>query len=441
MMLELLRIEISHIDALPPNAELLITVDCQRGAGNVKNFTLPNGAAVFVIDHHRPEIAENENTVIRPHLASCSTLVWDMLKREGFPIDRRVQNALYYGLFTDTNGLSELRHPLDRDLAELDADAAILRKLKNSAITAEELDVIGGTLQNRKMIGCIGFFCAEPCDANLLGFTSDIAQQVVHMDCCVVCCEQPHGIKLSIRSSAREIMANEIAEFLCRGAGSGGGSIEKAGGFISYKAIAEISGNTEPKEYLKNRIRAYIDTYDLIYAGNNVLDFGAMPLYKKLPQPVGFARSTDVFPAGTKITVRTLEGDVDTTSDEAIYLMIGIRGEVYPVSQETFERSYTVLDEPYIKNEEYPPAILSRADGERREILPFSKICLPKDTKFVRAARIQRDTKVFTDWDTEKYFKGTDGDYIVANEGHFSDCYIVRGDIFDESYLAVGCEQ
>ncbi|MDR1065021.1 MAG: DHH family phosphoesterase [Oscillospiraceae bacterium] len=437
MMLELLRIEISHIDELPPGTELLITVDCQRGAGNVKNFALPDGAAVVVIDHHRPEIAESENTVIRPHLASCSTLVWDMLKSEGFPMDKSVQNALFYGLFTDTNGLSELRHPLDRDLAECEADAAVLRTLKNSAITAEELDIIGETLQNREMIGSVGFFCAEPCDANLLGFTSDIAQQVVHIDCCVVCCEQPHGLKLSIRSSAREIMASEIAEFLCRDAGSGGGGVEKAGGFMSYKAIAEISGGAEPKEYLKSRIRAYMDNYDLIYAGNNEPDFGAMPLYKKLPQPVGFARSADVFTAGTKITVRTLEGDVDTVTDEAVYLMVGIRGEVYPILRETFERSYRVLDEPYVNNTEYPPVILNRINGERREILPVSKTCLPKEVKLVRAARIQKDTKVFTDWDTEKYFKGSAGDYIVANEGYFSDCYIVRGDIFDESYLAV----
>jgi phosphoglycolate phosphatase len=434
MMLELLDIEISHAAELPRETDLLVTADCQRGAGNVQNFALPPSAAVAVIDHHRPEIPENENTVIRPHLASCSTLVWDLLDKEGFPMDGRVRNALCYGLFTDTNGFSELRHPLDRDLAEAPADAALIRKLKNSAITLEELDVVSGALRARELTGSIGLFRAEPCDANLLGFTGDIARQVVHMDCCVVYCVQPRGLKLSIRSTAREIMASEIAEFICRGAGSGGGNIEKAGGFMSRAAVAEAANGAEPGEYLESRVRAYIDNYDLIYTGNNDWDFAAMPLYKKLPVPVGFAQSTDVFPAGTKISVRTLEGDVDTLTDEDIYLMIGVQGEVYPIKRETFERSYRVSRQPYSSNTEYPPVILNRIDGGRRELLPFAKTCVPKEMKLVRAARLQKDAKVFTDWDLEKYFSGAAGDYIVANEGCFGDCYIVRRDIFETSY-------
>jgi nanoRNase/pAp phosphatase (c-di-AMP/oligoRNAs hydrolase) len=246
ILLEALNIEIAYVERLPQSTDLLVTVDCQRGAGNVKKFDLPEGARVVVIDHHRPEIPEGEGVIIRPHLASCATLVWDLLSREGFEMDGRVQTALYYGLFTDTNGLSELRHPLDRDLADIPNDAGLIRKLKNSAITVEELDIIGETLRNRESFGGIGLFRAQPCDANLLGFTSDIAQQVVRMDCCVVYCLQPHGVKLSVRSSAREIMASEIAEFLCREAGSGGGNIEKAGGFLSFRKLQEISGAAPP---------------------------------------------------------------------------------------------------------------------------------------------------------------------------------------------------
>ncbi|MDR2770696.1 MAG: DHH family phosphoesterase [Clostridiales Family XIII bacterium] len=434
ILLDRLNIEISHAEALPPETDLLITVDCQRGAGNVTNFEIPAGAAVVVIDHHRPEIPESENTIIRPALASCATLVWDLLRKEQLAMDDRVQTALYYGLFTDTNGLSELRHPLDRDLADIPNDAGLIRKLENSAITPEELDIIGEALRDREYIGNIGLFRARPCDPNLLGFTSDIARQVVNIDCCVVYCFQRHGIKLSVRSSAREIMSGEIAGFLCRDAGSGGGNIEKAGGFLSFDGIAKVSGGASPEEYLKTRIRAYLDNYDLIYADNNHIDFDAMPLYKKLPLPVGYAKSADIFPAGTKITVRTLEGDIDTLTGETVYLMIGMMGEVYPILRDKFESSYIARDEAYRRETEYAPALLNRVTGERKTISSAAKLCEPKDTKLVRAAALTKDTQVFSYWDTEKYFYGGKGDYLVANEGDYKDCYIVRQDIFAKSY-------
>jgi phosphoglycolate phosphatase len=436
-MLEGLGLVIDYEKEVPGDIDLLLTVDCQRGASNVQNFDLPEGTAVAVIDHHRPEIQENETTMIRPYLASCATLVWHLLEQEKYEMEPRILTALYYGLFTDTNGLSELRHPLDRDLADIPNDTGLIRKLKNSAISADELDIVADALASREQIGSIGLFKAKPCDANLLGFTSDIAQQVATLDCCVVYCVQPYGVKLSIRSSAREIMASEIAAYLCKEAGNGGGSIEKAGGFMSFKGIKEVSGGQEPEEYLKARIQAYISHYDLIYADNHQLDFGSFSLYRKIPEHVGFAKTTEIFPEGSKITVRTLEGDVDTTTAENLYLMIGVQGEVYPIKQERFEKSYQVLDETYQPVSEYVPAILDRQSGVRKEILPFVRTCVPKGDKLARAVLLERDTKVFTSWDLEKYFFGGAGDYLVANEGVYDDCYIVRGDIFLDTYEKV----
>jgi phosphoglycolate phosphatase len=437
MMLKMLGIEIAHVRELPPETDLLITVDCQRGAGNVQNFELPASAAVFVIDHHRAEIPEGAHTIIRPALASCATLVWDLIDAEDFPVaaDCRVCNALCYGLFTDTNGFSELRHPLDRDLAELPYDAAFIRKLNNSSVTDAELSVIGEALKRHEILGNIGLFRAEPCDPNLLGFASDIAKQVVGIDGCVVYCEQPgQGLKLSIRSSAREIMADELAAFLCRDVGSGGGNIEKAGGFLSGKRIAELSGGLSADDYLRRRIRDYIGNYEHIYVEKHGIDFGAFPLFKKRARPVGFARSIDLFEAGTKITVRTLEGDVDTVSGDEVYLMVGILGEVYPILREKFEKGYAVSDAPYDEDLEYTPTVIDRLTGERRAVLPFARACLPRDEKLVRATPLERDAKVFSYWDSEKYFYGTRGDFLAAGEGDYGDCYIIRRSIFFDSY-------
>ena len=434
MLLDMLQIELDYVTEFPADVDLLITVDCQRGAGNVRKLPLPEGVGFAVIDHHHPEIDEGVHCIIRSNLSSCATLVWDLLSKQDFSMDRRVQNALFYGLFTDSNGLSELSHPLDRDLAEIAIDNGLIRKLKDAAITAEELDIIGAALADRQVLDTVGVFHAAPCDANLLGFTSDIARQVAQLDCCVVYSRQQHGLKLSVRSSAREYMASEFASFLCREAGSGGGSIEKAGGFIGLEKASALYPTLTPEEYLLQRVQVYLDYYDLIYAGNNNVDFAAMNLYKKLPRPVGYANCTDIFPEGTKITIRTLEGDVDTVISEDLCLMIGIQGEVYPIHRSRLGKSYHLVPEPYREVAEYTPIILNRISGERKGILPFAHTCIPTDEKLVRAISLEKAAKVFTNWDTDKYYHGNPGDYLVANDDDFDDCYIVRNDIFCETY-------
>lgn len=435
LMLSLMNIKIEHVNEIKPcECDLLITVDCQYSAGNVKFFPAKNFA---VIDHHHPEINEGENVCIRPSLGSCSTLVWDLLRAEDYNIGRDPDlcNALYYGLFTDTNGLAEITHPLDRDMAEiLPADTMLIKKLKNSAITLNELDIVGGTLSAPEMLGNIGLFEAEPCDPNILGFTSDIAQQVQQIDCCVVFCPLSGGLKLSIRSSVREIMANEFAAFLSKDVGSGGGTIEKAGSFLNYSGIEKKYGNIKPTGYLRKRIEEYNANYDYIYCGNNTVDFNVMKRYRKLPKTVSFVHTADIFPEGTPIIVRTLEGDIDTRTDGDIFIMIGIYGEVYPIERFKFEKSYQITDEESGIRFEYPPNVTNKVTGEKKNLLPFAKSCVPVSEKIIRAEMVKRDTKVFSHWDKEKYFYGVKGDYIAANENDYSDIYIIRNDIFIETY-------
>lgn len=334
MFIEALGIEIEFAKEIPEGAELLVTVDCQYGAGNTQKFPCKKFA---VIDHHVPEIPECDLCEINPRLGSCATLVYNMLLKEkdaeDFLKDEKIKTALYYGLFTDTNGLAELRHPLDRDLADFSYDKALVKKLKSATITMPELSIVSGALGKFMIIENIGLFKADPCDPNILGFSSDIAMQVDTLDACVLFSAASGGIKLSVRSCCREIMANELAAFLCEGCGSGGGNLEKAGGFLK---------NTE--EYLAARLKEYTTAFDKIYAGETEIDFASMKRYKKLPIEIGFAKITDLFKDGAKITVRTMEGDIDLQAKENIYIMIGIEGEIYPILREKFEKNYKVLD-------------------------------------------------------------------------------------------------
>jgi phosphoglycolate phosphatase len=359
------------------------------------------------------------------------------MRREGFDFASHpeVFTALYYGLFTDTNSLSEMRHPLDRDLSEfMPVDWAVIKKLKNSMLSIEELEVVAETLSSSEAIGNMGLLKSCPCDPNLLGFSSDIAQQVEQFGSCVVYCRVPTGLKLSIRSAVREVMANELAAFLTGGVGSGGGNIEKAGGYINLEHLKKTYPGVTPDDFLRSRIEEYQNGFDLVYCDNHDIDFSSMRRFRKLPIPVGYARTEDMFPEGTQISIRTLEGDVDTVASKDTYLMIGIRGEAYPIKKTRHEESYDATDAPFIPDAEYAPTVTDKVTGEKKSALPFARTCIPKGGKIIRAHELSRNTKVFSNWDREKYFYGRAGDYIAAPEADFKDAYIINREIFDMTY-------
>jgi phosphoglycolate phosphatase len=117
--------------------------------------------------------------------------------------------------------------------------------------------------------------------------------------------------------------------------------------------------------------------------------------------------------------------------------MIGIKGEVYPIKKSRFDSDYTVINETYSAKPEYIPSVINRNNGEKINILNLSQTCVPKNEKLIRAKQVTKATKVFTDWDLEKYFSGEAGDWIAANENSYGDCYLIRNDIFLETYTPV----
>ena len=138
IMVEHLGIPLEYVTEFS-EAELLLTVDCVYGEGNVTRFPAKK---VAVIDHHLcsgqvPELAE-----VRSGCGSCASVVAEMLREEGFDINRdeTVATALYYGLYSDTNAFGELNHPADKDLRDFAKyDVGVFTLLKNSNLSLDEM--------------------------------------------------------------------------------------------------------------------------------------------------------------------------------------------------------------------------------------------------------------------------------------------------------------
>lgn len=445
LMVEALRIPVRYIkkDECPHREGLLITVDCQYGAGNVSRIEADE---VAIIDHHQVEIDNVPLSLIVPGLGSCSTLVWKLLKEAGYRADDEngLGTALYYGLFTDTNQFMELHNPLDKDMREeIQYDKSLISQLRNSNLSLRELEIAGIAMIRYSFNEEYGFAVirSQPCDPNILGLISDLLLQVDTVKTCVVYNETGDGYKYSVRSCVREVNASELAAFLAEGMGSGGGHYEKAGGFISKKLYDRKCNSLHAEAYFNSRMAEYFDSFDLIYARDYAADITAMKKYEKNRLPVGYVNLWEIIPVGTPITIRTLEGDIDTVVEEDLIAIIGIKGEVYPNRAEKFSCSYQATEEAYVyeshSTAEYLPTIKIRSTGQDLVLTDYARVCIPTGSVSIYAKQLEKGVKVFTAWDKEKYMLGRVGDYLAVRSDDLQDVYVVENAIFGKSYREI----
>ncbi len=432
IMIKELGIPIEYVTELSYEPELLITVDCVYGESNVQKFDAKNLA---VIDHHICTVTPPQLSEIRSNYGSCSSIVAKMLGEEGIRINSEINlsTALYYGLFMDTNGFSELGHPADKDLRDFaDYDFQLMNTLRNSNLSSDEMIIAGEALNSCTYDNKHGIALVEtkPCDPNILGFISDLLLQVDIVDNCVVYCHNNAGYKLSVRSCTNKINASEYAKFLTYKVGNGGGHAGKAGGFISGSLLPEV----DISEFFNSRIASYHENTDIMYAGKDTADVTGMGSYVKRSVIVGYVPSVDIVPAGTEIMIRMLEADVTVKADEDTYIMIGISGEVYPIKKSVFEESYRLSDELPEMDYEYAPTVLDRENNCNKPLVPYIKGCVTSGGAVIMARELTRNTKIFTEWDKNSYLWGAPGDYLAVRSGDYTDMYIIKRDIFLKTY-------
>lgn len=431
-MIEALGIPLKYADKVD-KPQVLVTVDCCFGEGNVTGFEAEN---IFVIDHHRLNGACKYPNEIRSSYSSCSTIVAQMLKDEGidYNLDRNLATALYFGLYSDSNGMNEINHPADRDLRDLtEFDEITFTLLKNSNLSLEEMKIAGDALKHYKFNEEYRFAVVEamPCDPNILGFISDLLLQVDKVDTCVVFCKKPFGTKLSVRSCVSAIRANEMAEFIVENQGSGGGHAQKAGGYL-----CPFEEGTDVSAFICDRMARYHTSYEIIHAAEYEIDATSMKRYSKKSIPLGVVKSTDILPDGSEMCIRTLEADLNVCAEGDLYIMVGINGEVYPIRREKFERSYVLSDAEFNPRTDYLPSVINKKNFTSINLMPFIKTCCASGTSFILAKELESTVKVYTSWDKNNYMLGKKGDYIAARCDDLHDIYVIEKSIFSETYEA-----
>lgn len=463
IMIDELKIPIVHCHSIE-DVDLLITVDCQYGEGNVSHF---DAKEIAIIDHHRVSSSDlPKRNEIRSTLGSCATLVWSMLKDEGFDVNAnsKLATALYYGLYTDTNSFTEIYHPLDKDMRdETIFDNVAITKFRNANISLEELETAGAALLRSDYVEDYRFAIvkANKCDPNVLGLISDLVLEVDMVDTCLVFCPQPNGVKFSVRSCIKEVKASELAREISKGVGSGGGHLVKAGGFLQRELLIteyrkackkkgvtprmtydeegreELPTSSAIKGFLEKRMMNYFKGTQIIHAEREDLDFSGFASYLQRSLPRGYVKGTDIVPAGTSITLRALEGDLQAVIEEDTYITINAKGDIFLGKESGKEIQYRIYPEwnYTISNSEYNPIIKKNQTGETISLLDYAKVCVPvKETK-VLAKCLDHKVKLFTKWDKNQYLLGKKGDYITIRHRNLDDIMIFGSKDFQSAFV------
>ena len=86
----------------PEEGDTLVTVDVASPGMLPDSFMPLLDRAALRIDHHGSATSFTPRELVDPDSASCAELVWDILECMGVTMDKRLAEAVYVGLSTDT---------------------------------------------------------------------------------------------------------------------------------------------------------------------------------------------------------------------------------------------------------------------------------------------------------------------------------------------------
>lgn len=448
---------------------LLVTVDCQYGESNVNLFPAEH---VLIIDHHRPsskllgcQKPQSIYACIKEKYGSCASVVYQLLQKAGYRLPLGVSTAMYYGVYMDTNEFSEVREPADREARdELLFDDAIFTLVRNSNLNPTELMIAGQALQNYWEHDGFAVIEAQECDPNILGLIADMLIRVENVTTAVVFNQidsleagQRKCYKFSVRTCIGEIRANELAEMITAprlkngfAIGGGGGHRRKAGGRCEVESFAtwakEQGIEVDFRSYLHQVFMEYSQRSSIIYCDS--YDFNKERYdyrrYQRKAVILGYVRSTELAEIGTRLLLRTPNGDKHDVVREDLYIRVGLHGELYPCSASSFYTTYRDCLEDidftgYMEHDE--PKIVLEKFGSKIYLRELLHPCRVRNNDYVWARQITIDRKTVkllpSRWGYADFVFGNFGDYIVVNTNDPTDITIVSGGEFLEDYTLV----
>ncbi|MDR1390596.1 MAG: DHH family phosphoesterase [Treponema sp.] len=258
-MLEMFNVPmIQAKDALTLGTEdWAVLVDAQKGNANITDLPTDEVAS---IDHH--EYRGNNGyrfEDIRPNVGSCSAIVAEYFFENNIAVPQGIATALLYGIFMDTDNLTRGASDLDINMfykLYSMSNIDMIVELKGNDIAADDLKLYAEAFNTVEIYDELGFLRLQHVNDSLLGAAGDIVISVAGIEIVVAYVERDSGIKISVRSTRRDVLANSLVHHIVEGCGIGGGHDNMAGGFIPRERMLP---NRVVDTFIKHRAIAFYE--------------------------------------------------------------------------------------------------------------------------------------------------------------------------------------
>jgi nanoRNase/pAp phosphatase (c-di-AMP/oligoRNAs hydrolase) len=214
-------------------------VDTQPGAGN---NALPDGSeATIVIDHHnwRELTATAAYVDVRSEAGATSTILTEYLQAAGIEPEPPLATALFYGIKTDTRGLSRGTGPADAAAyfyLQPRADTQALAEIEYAQVPASYFKTFDATLQAARVYdGVVVAYVGLMAYPDLVAEVAHLLLRLERARWVVCMGVYQEVLILSVRTQSPTGGADELVQAIVGGEGSAGGHGPMAGGQIPLK--------------------------------------------------------------------------------------------------------------------------------------------------------------------------------------------------------------
>lgn len=247
---------------------------------------------------------------------------------------------------------------------------------------------------------------------------------------------------IECESNNKRTRAIELLDYIVEDTGIVKGNEKNANSkveklLLNYQIDRLECGSVEG--YISEKLKDYYQRVDVVDTSIMNIDISKMSCYIKKQIPWAFVKTTDVALEGTKILVKSLENTTGTIieASEDRFIMIGVKGEVYDITREKFEKSYDVSKEKldiFERMMDFIPTVELLNNSECVSIDEIAHICYPKKSKAIYARKLAVRTKVFGSGNGDDYFLGHQGDYLAVKVDDIKDAYVIKNSIFNDTY-------
>lgn len=217
----------------------VILVDTQPGTGN--NPWYSEMRLVGVIDHHpfRPENDTAAYADVRPDVGATATIIYDYFTALALPLPTMLATALFYGIKTDTRGLSRGVSPLDASAyyqlqSKIDSDA--LAEIERAQVPVSYFKIFANALEKTLLLNDVAI--SHVGKMEYPDMAAEMADLLVRLEnvAWVICTGiYKRRLFLAVRATGGYGDAGALVRKIVLNDGTAGGHDTMAGGQISIK--------------------------------------------------------------------------------------------------------------------------------------------------------------------------------------------------------------